>query len=231
MKLIFFACAILPNASASFCIRAVLSSNLPRRSPPLDCALVCSTEPGIKRAIVLGALPAFVSPNNSSRSNGVGVPPKKPFKNDCLGGSGKSFGPLYTEPIISGKLSQNDANIKLYLLIENINQFAYLTSVKVVLDVGDVLDIRLLDDPPLPVRVIVNDPVRLVDSLILVGVEVSFLLLLSFHDSADNGRLHPFRSRNPIFNIEPFKRNIVAILFFVDDNNNEKLMVLIIQFD
>ena len=81
----------------------------------------------------------------------------------------------------------------------------------VVLDVGDVFVIRLLAEPPLPVRVIVNDPVRLFDSPVLVGVEVSFRLLLSFHESADNGRLHPFRSRNPIFNIEPFKRNMVAI--------------------
>ena len=60
----------------------------------------------MSRAVVLDAFPALDSLKSSSRSNGVGAPPKKPFKNDCFGGSGRSFGELYTEPTMSGKFSQ-----------------------------------------------------------------------------------------------------------------------------
>lgn len=82
-------------------------------------------------------------------------------------------------------------------------------------DVGEIFAARLLGVPQLPVREIVNEPVRFPSD---VGVELS-VRDFSFQISGFTCNRQPFESKKPIFNIEPFNRKMVAVV--VKDGQKE----------
>lgn len=78
--------------------------------PPAD-VLRSRSELSISLAVVFGGFPELASLKSSSRSNGEGMPPNKPFKNDCFGGSGNSLDPVNTVPTILANIWQKADDI------------------------------------------------------------------------------------------------------------------------